>query len=190
MVAGEVEVSYAIATIFLFNIAAVVVFPPIGHALALSPHAFGLWAGTAINDTSSVVAASFSYGVAAGNEAVIVKLTRTVLIVPIVLVLAAVAVREKRRGLPIAWRSILPLFLVLFVVAACLNTAGLIPAPAHAWIATLALGLIVVALTGVGLSTSITEMRAAGGRPILLGGLLWIIVALSSLIVQRATGQL
>ena len=78
------DVAYALGTVFFFNVVAVLTFPALGHALMLSQSAFGLWAGTAINDTSSVVAAAFTYGHAAGNAAVVVKLTRTLLIVPIV----------------------------------------------------------------------------------------------------------
>ena len=87
--ADEADVSYAIATIFTFNVVAVLSFPCLGHVLGMSQHAFGLWAGTAINDTSSVVAASTIYGHAAVPYAVVVKLTRTLAIVPISLGLAA-----------------------------------------------------------------------------------------------------
>lgn len=184
------ELAYAISTIFLFNVAAVVIFPPLGHALALSQHAFGLWAGTAVNDTSSVVAAAFSYGQAAGSEAVIVKLTRTVLIVPIVATLAVWELVARHREGTFAWRSVFPVFIVWFAVAAILNTLGVIPAAWHGGIAAVALFLIIVALSGVGLSCDLAKMRQAGLRPIALGAMLWAIVAISSLVLQRATGQL
>lgn len=80
--AKESQVAYAIGTIFSFNIVAVLAFPQIGHLLG--PHAFGLWAGTAINDTSSVVAAGYAYGGDVGSYAVVVKLTRSLMIIPIV----------------------------------------------------------------------------------------------------------
>jgi len=84
-----IDVAYAISTIFLFNIAAVLVFPIVGHLLGLSQHAFGLFAGTAVNDMSSVVATATTYGPAATNFAVVVKLVRTLMIIPISLGLAA-----------------------------------------------------------------------------------------------------
>src|SRR5690606_4132858 len=93
------ETAFAISTIFIFNIVAVLLFPALGHLLNMSDAGFGLWAGTAINDTSSVVAAGYSYSQAAGDAATIVKLTRATLIIPICLVLAVVvAWREKKQG--------------------------------------------------------------------------------------------
>ncbi|TPX03092.1 putative sulfate exporter family transporter [Schumannella luteola] len=96
--AVSAEVAYAVSTIFLFNISAVIVFPIIGHALGLSPHAFGLFAGTAVNDTSSVVATAAVYGHGAANFAVVVKLVRTLMIIPITIGLA-VLVGRRRAGL-------------------------------------------------------------------------------------------
>ncbi len=85
--------------IFLFNLVAVLVFPALGHLMGMSQEGFGLWAGTAINDTSSVVAAGYSYGQAAGDHATIVKLTRATLIIPMCLVLVAIqAWRHKKQG--------------------------------------------------------------------------------------------
>ena len=83
--AEDQEIAYAISTVFLFNVVAVFIFPALGHALGLTQMGFGLFAGTAINDTSSVVAAGYTFGNAAGDYATIVKLTRTIMIVPIAL---------------------------------------------------------------------------------------------------------
>ena len=184
---GEADVAYAISTVFLFNVAAVLTFPSIGHLLALSQHAFGLWAGTAINDTSSVVAAGFVYGAAAGNQAVIVKLTRTTLIIPIVLFYAGKRIWKARAtGEGVDWMRIIPWFILWFVLAAVLNTAGAVPNSLHGLFAQAALFLIVVALTGVGLSADPRAIRAAGVRPLLLGFLLWAIIASSSLAIADA----
>ena len=92
--AAEADVAYAISTIFAFNVIAVLTYPVLGHLMGLSQHAFGLWAGTAINDTSSVIAAAYTYGLAAGNFGVVVKLTRTLMIIPITIGLAVLS----RRG--------------------------------------------------------------------------------------------
>jgi uncharacterized integral membrane protein (TIGR00698 family) len=193
--AAEAKVAYAIGTIFTFNVAAVLLFPTIGHLLDLSQHAFGLWAGTAINDTSSVVAAAYTYGTAAGAFAVVVKLTRTLMIIPISLGLAVITARKElaagsttRRR--VSWRKLIPLFIVGFLIASGLETFGVIPAtwhPALGWIGTF---FITMALSGIGLSTRLGTLKAAGHRPLLLGGILWVLVAVTSLLLQWATGTL
>lgn len=197
--AKQAKVAYAIGTIFTFNIAAVLLFPPIGHALGMSPHAFGLWSGTAINDTSSVVAAAYSYGGDAGEYGIVVKLTRTLMLIPIVLVLAVLSARKQARngragakpGLrAMPWRKIVPAFLIGFVIAASLDTLGLIPQSWHPVLSAFGTFLITTALAGIGLSMRLSDMRAAGHRPLLLGALLWIAVAASSLGLQALTGTL
>jgi uncharacterized integral membrane protein (TIGR00698 family) len=182
------EVAYALGTVFFFNIVAVLTFPALGHVLALSQSAFGLWAGTAINDTSSVVAAAFAYGAAAGNAAVVVKLTRTLLIVPVVAFYAWKRIARRRTGeAAIDWRKIVPWFVLWFAVAAALNTAGAVPQAWHPAIARVALFTIVVALGGVGLSTDVERIKRAGWRPLALGALLWISIAVSSLAIAHYT---
>lgn len=193
---GDDDTAFAISTIFLFNVVAVLLFPLLGHWMQLSDLGFGLWAGTAINDTSSVVAAAYSYSSAAGDYATIVKLTRATLIIPICLLLAmAVAVREKRRqsrdgGDDFRLAKIFPWFIVWFLAASAIRSAGLIPIAAEPFIHLLAQCLIVVALSAIGLSANLRRMAASGARPILLGLGVWVAVAASSLLVQRAMGQL
>jgi uncharacterized integral membrane protein (TIGR00698 family) len=182
--ADEHDIAYALGAVFLFNIVAVLIFPPIGHALHLSQAAFGLWAGTAINDTSSVVAAAFSYGHVAGSTAVIVKLTRTTLIVPIVAFYAwrrLSSTHDSERK--VNWRSVIPWFIIWFLVAAALNSVGVIPANIHGALQQLALFSITVALAGVGLSSDYAKIKAAGLRPLLLGAVLWVTIAITSLVV-------
>jgi uncharacterized integral membrane protein (TIGR00698 family) len=185
------DVAYAVTTIFLFNVAAVLAFPPLGHLLGLSQHGFGLFAGTAVNDTSSVVAAAASYGHAASNYAVVVKLTRTLMIIPITLTLGALAARRERRSGPapgpVRIAGLVPAFLVGFLLLAAINSAGWIPRAAHGPLQTVSVFLITVALTAIGLSTDGRVVRRAGARPILLGLLLWFAVAVTSLALQAAT---
>ncbi len=192
--AKHADIAYAISTIFLFNIVAVVTFPALGHALHLSQHAFGLFAGTAVNDTSSVVAAAGSYGAHAGQYAVVVKLTRTLMIIPICLALAEIVRRRDLRTeraesgpkTPAIRRSLrlVPWFLTAFVVVAGANTVGLIPAVSHQWLQHGALALITMALTAIGMSADIAGLRRAGARPVLLGLLLWAAVTCTSLVLQ------
>ncbi|HVV29378.1 MAG TPA: putative sulfate exporter family transporter [Mycobacteriales bacterium] len=197
--AAEADVAYAVATIFTFNIAAVLLFPALGHALGLSQHAFGLWSGTAINDTSSVVAASTIYGDAARSYGVVVKLTRSLMIIPICLALGALTARRAARsGMPgtaagsarLPWRRMVPAFLIGFLVASALDTVGVIPAGWHPALTDTSVFLITMALTGIGLSTRPRALRAAGPRPLLLGGILWVSVGITSLLLQLATGNI
>ena len=189
------DVAYAIGTIVTFNVAAVLVFPPLGHLMDLDPHAFGLWAGTAINDTSSVVAAAYSYGGDAGPYALVVKLTRTLMIVPIVLFLAHRRQRAELGTVPVGHpvaraTRLVPPFLVGFLVAAGLTSLGVVPASWHGALTTAGTFLITTALTAIGLTLRPDDIRQAGLRPLALGGILWVAVAGTSLIVQAATGLL
>ena len=191
------DTAFAISTIFLFNLIAVLLFPLLGHLMHMSDLGFGLWAGTAINDTSSVVAAGYSYSHAAGDYATIVKLTRATLIIPVCLVLAfVVAAREKRKHAQagsvshFSLASIFPWFILWFLVASAVRTAGLIPVAIQPAIHLLAEFLIIVALTAIGLSANLRKMAASGARPILLGLGVWVAVAVSSLLVQWVIGQL
>lgn len=197
--AKESAVAYAIGTIFTLNIAAVLLFPPVGHLLGMDGAAFGLWSGTAINDTSSVLAAAFTYGDGAGPTSVVVKLTRTLMLIPIVVVLGILTAGKslpaegagaggRLRSLP--WRRIVPLFLVGFILAAALESVGVIPDAWHPVLSWVGAFLITVALAGIGLSLRLADMRKAGFRPLVMGAVLWVAVAVSSLGLQAVTGTL
>ena len=176
---------------FIFNIVAVLFFPPLGHWLAMTDAGFGMWAGTAINDTSSVVAAGYSYSTAAGDYATIVKLTRATLIIPLCLILALyTAWRHKKEGSAnFRLARIFPWFILWFLVASGVRSTGLIPDGWNGSIHFLAEFLIVVALTAIGLSSDFRRMATAGIRPILLGLGVWAAVLLSSLLVQHLMGS-
>lgn len=185
----QAETALAIATIFLYNVVAVLVFPPLGHLMQMTQSTFGTWAGTAINDTSSVVAAGFAYGREAATQATIVKLTRATLILPLVAAIALARMRwNHARSGPIAWRRIVPWFIVWFLVAAIVNGLGAIPGAWHGPIAALAGFLISAALAAIGLQTEMRHLLRTGLRPLALGFVLWIAVAVASLLVQRAVG--
>ncbi|TBL79532.1 YeiH family protein [Paenibacillus thalictri] len=222
--AEDDEIAYSIAAIFMFNVAAVLLFPMLGHLMGMSDGAFGLWAGTAVNDTSSVVAVGYAYSADAGNYATIVKLTRTTMIIPMAFAIALFAgVSQKRReatvsaaatraaaasgadtavagaatntvsadaGRKFSWLNIFPWFIVWFVAASLFNTLGLFGDTAQHIIQTAAQFMIVMALTAVGLSTDLRSMLKSGVKPLLLGLIVWVVVAVSSLVVQHMTGQL
>ncbi len=189
--ARSAAVAYAVSTIFCFNIAAVLLFPPLGHLLGLSQDAFGLFAGTAVNDTSSVVAAATTYGPQAGHHAVVVKLVRALMIIPVSLALGALAGRREADGEvlthPVARASrLVPWFLVGFLLTAAANSVGAVPAAAHQPLEQLSVFLVTAALVGIGLSTDVGRLRRAGVRPLLFGGVLWLVVTLTSLLLQWA----
>jgi uncharacterized integral membrane protein (TIGR00698 family) len=185
--AADEEIAYAVTTIFTFNVIALLVYPPLGHALHLSSVAFGSWAGTAVNDTSVVVATGFVYDPTAGATATIVKLTRTLLLVPLAILTGWIAASRVPAG-GVAQRlsprrvlAIVPWFVLGFGALALLNSAGLIPpAAAHAMTA-LAGFLIVIVLAAVGLNVDLAKIARMGLRPLAVGMLLAVIMAVISL---------
>ena len=187
---GASAVAYALSTIFLFNIVAVLTFPALGHLLDLGQHTFGVFAGTAVNDTSSVVAAAAVYGDQAAHTAVVVKLTRSLAIIPVVVVVAAIAARRRGagpgEGRPQIWKLV-PWFLIGFVAVAAVNSAWTIPASLRSCGATCAGLLITWALAAIGLSTDLRALRRTGPKPLVLGGVLWVVVVGTSLAVQFLT---
>jgi len=186
----EADVALSIATVFFYNVVAVLTFPALGHALHLTQSQFGVWAGTAINDTSSVVAAGYAFGSEAGEHATIVKLTRATFILPIVAIVAIVHARAQREaGVRVPWRRVVPWFILWFVVAACVNSTGIIPVTLHPAITLLSTFLISTALAAIGLQTEVARLARSGARPLALGFVLWAAVAIVSLALQRATGS-
>ena len=189
------EIAYSVTVVFFFNMVAVFTFPALGHLLGLSDNGFGIWAGTAVNDTSAVVAAGFAFSQAAGTTATIVKLTRTTLIIPLVLgfglALPFLLKEETGGSQSLAKRlyAAVPTFIILFVLAAAANTAGLIGTHSMQ-VQTLGKLVMVVALAAVGLQGHWRAFVGAGSRPLLLGLTTWFVVAVSSLAVQTWTHAL
>lgn len=189
--AASGQIAYAVTTIFLFNVLAVVLFPLLGHALNLDPQTFGLLAGTAINDTSSVVAAASVYSTAALGFAVVVKLVRTLMIIPISIGLSVMEARREADGQPLTGRRIakmIPWFLIGFLVVALVNSLGIIPDVPRDVLVRVSVFLIAMALAGIGLSTDLPGLRSAGWRPLALGGILWALVTVTALVAIALTG--
>ena len=185
--ASSEDVTVAISTIFTFNIAAVFLFPALGHLMNMSQTAFGVWAGTAINDTSSVVAAAFSYGDAAGRFATVVKLTRTLMIIPLTLGLAFFRARGVGgRAGKVHAVKIIPWFVVGFLAASFVRSLGILPDAADSVASEAGKFGISVAMAAIGLSANPVKLLRNGGRPIVLGLACWAAVALVSLAVQRS----
>jgi len=198
--AKDEDVAQAISTIFLFNIIAVFLFPALGHLFGLSDTGFGMWAGTAINDTSSVVAAAPSWSQQAGNNtalqfATIVKLTRTLMIVPITLVLAVYTSNKAKKEADAekgsySFVKVFPWFVLGFLAAALAYTFLPIPAAVSAFLVQAGKFMIVMAMAAIGLNTNLKKLLTQSAKPLLLGLCCWAAVAAVSLLVQMVTGKL
>ena len=182
--ADDQEISYAVSTIFLFNVMAVFIFPFFGHLWNMDQLTFGLWAGTAINDTSSVVAAAYSYGDIAGDHATVVKLTRATMIVPIALIYAVIeALRNKQSDSKVSFVKIFPWFILWFVVAAIVNSLANLPEEVTNWLKNISKFMITMALSAIGLKTDFRKILSSGIKPLLLGFLIWCVVTATALLL-------
>lgn len=216
--ASDEEVAQSISVIFLFNVVAALIFPSIGMALGMSNEGFGLFAGTAINDTSSVTAAAAAWdGMHPGSNALeyatIVKLTRTLAIIPITLVLAVWYARRAKANAAsdtfantqngegvtgkanalgnFSLKRAFPMFILYFLLASIVTTvATCAGAPTEVFqpLKTLAKFLIVMAMAAIGLNTNLVKLVKSGGKPIVLGGVCWVCIAGVSILMQRIFG--
>ena len=199
--ADDEEVAQAISVIFFFNMLAALLFPMLGTALGFSQtsgEAFGIFAGTAVNDTSSVTAAAstwdsmYSLGSETLDKAVTVKLTRTLAIIPITLVLAWMRTRSAQAdGKKVELKKIFPFFILYFILASVITTAATalgVPASVFSPLKTLSKFLIVLAMSAIGLNTNIVKLIRTGGKPLGLGFCCWVGIAGMSLLMQHILG--
>lgn len=194
--ADDEEVAQAISVICLFNVAAALLFPTFGAALGLSDQGFGLFAGTAVNDTSSVTAAASAWdsaypGAGTLETAAIVKLTRTLAILPITLVLALRRASREHSGERVSIGKVFPFFILFFLLAACLTTGASLMGVGSGLFAPckdLSKFLIIMAMGAIGLNTDLVKLVKGGGRPILMGLCCWAAITAVSLGMQWALG--
>ena len=200
--ADDEEVAQAISVIFFFNVLAAILFPTLGAMLGFdttSGEAFGIFAGTAINDTSSVTAAASTWdsmwglGTETLDKAVTVKLTRTLAIIPITLVLAFIRTRKAGKGneKKISIKKIFPFFILYFVAASIITTAAVsmgVPGAFFSPIKTLSKFFIVMAMAAIGLNTNIVKLIKTGGKPLVMGACCWAGITAVSLVVQSIMG--
>lgn len=201
--ADDEEVAQAISVIFLFNVIAAILFPHFGNLLGFthtSGDAFGVFAGTAINDTSSVTAAAstwdnmFGLGSATLDKAVTVKLTRTLAIIPITLILALWRTKKESSssGSTVSLKKIFPFFIIYFVLASVITTVATnvfgISADFFAPLKELSKFFIILAMAAIGLNTNIVKLVKTGGKPIFLGLCCWIGITAVSLVFQHFLG--
>lgn len=208
--ADDEEIAQSISVIFLFNVIAALVFPTLGGLLGMTNEGFGLFAGTAVNDTSSVTAAASTWDTLHGTNgmvleyATIVKLTRTLAIIPITLVLAFVRMRREKKTntgsqTKVSLKQIFPMFILYFVLASVIttivtallanNAEGLSAANSiFGFLKQLSKFFIVMAMGAIGLNTNIVKLVKSGGKPILLGFTCWIAITAVSIVMQHMLG--
>ena len=197
--AEDRDIAYAMSATFLFDIAMILLFPIMGQALGLNDMAYGLWAGTAVNDTSSVVAAGYAYSEAAGDFATMVKLTRTLSIIPTVIIFALINARLKKKAAEAAGKqdaihsnikivSLFPWFIAGFLVLAVINSLNIIPDAVSAASKDVSKFLMVAALSAIGLNTSFREMSKSGIRPMIHGFIISALVVVVAIAVEYMIG--
>ena len=200
--ADDEEVAQAISVIFFFNVLAALLFPQFGTFLGFdttSGEAFGIFAGTAVNDTSSVTAAAstwdamYQLGSQTLDKAVTVKLTRTLAIIPITLVLAFIRTKKAKdagNG-KVDMKKIFPFFILYFVLASVITTvaSGMgISSAVFNPIKELSKFFIILAMAAIGINTNIVKLVKTGGKPIFMGLCCWIGVTAASLLMQYVMG--
>ena len=192
--ATDEEVAQSISVIFLFNVLAALIFPTLGAVLGLSNEGFGLFAGTAINDTSSVTAAAAAWdGIHASHTletATIVKMTRTLAIIPITLALAFYREKKEKKeeGSSFSFKKSFPFFVLFFILASVVTTIFHLPAAVTGPLKELSKFLIVMAMAAIGLNTNIVHLVKTGAKPIFTGFCCWVGISLVSLGMQHMMG--
>lgn len=194
--ADDEEIAQAISVIFLFNVVAALLFPTLGGWLGLTNEGFGLFAGTAVNDTSSVTAAASAWDAMHGantlETAAVVKMTRTLAILPITLVLALLRSRREKAGaVRVPMRKIFPFFILYFMLASLVTTACTwlgMPVELFLPMRTLSRFLIVMAMSAIGLNTQVGKLIKGGGTSLLIGLSCWIGITGMSLLMQTVMG--
>ncbi|MEE1329399.1 MAG: putative sulfate exporter family transporter, partial [Oscillospiraceae bacterium] len=189
------DIAFAMSSTFLFDMVMIALYPLMGKALGMSDIAYGIWAGTSVNDTASVVASGYAFSEAAGDFATMVKLTRTIAIIPTVLVFAYIGTRIKQKemkeannGQKVNLMKIIPWFIGGFLLLAVLNSVGCIPTAVSGVIKSTSKFLMVTALAAIGLNTSITDFRKAGLAPMFYGITIDTLVTLTALVVIWCMG--
>ena len=194
--ADDNDIAYAMSATFLFDMAMIVLFPIMGRAMGMSDQAFGIWAGTAVNDTSSVVATGYAFSEGAGDFATMVKLTRTLAIIPTVVTFAFVNLRLKRKEAAgnaelkanFSITKIFPWFILGFLAMAFVASIFPIPAAVVSGTKSTSKFLMVCALAAIGLNTSFASMKKEGIRPMLHGFIISALVVIVALVVEIVMG--
>lgn len=188
--ATDLDIAFGMSATFIFDMIMIVVFPILGKAMGLTDIMYGLWSGTAVNDTSSVVAAGYAFSEEAGNYATMVKLTRTIAIIPTVIVFALIAMSLKKKEnnsagekVKVNFKKIIPWFILGFLAMSIINSVGLIPSAVSSVMKDISKFLMVAALAAIGLNTDIKDMKKTGPAPMVHGFIISLLVVLVSIAV-------
>ena len=193
--ADDKDIAFAMSSTFLFDMVMIALYPLMGKALGMTDIAYGIWAGTSVNDTASVVASGYAFSEAAGDFATMVKLTRTIAIIPTVLVFAWIGIRMKKKemqatgdGKKVNMMKIIPWFIGGFLLLAVLNSIGCIPVAVAGGMKGTSKFLMVTALAAIGLNTSLLDFKKAGLKPMFYGITIDTLVTLTALVVIWCMG--
>lgn len=191
------DIAYAISATFIFDIIMVILFPIWGRQLGLSDLGYGLWAGTAVNDTSSVVAAGYAFSDAAGSFSIIVKLTRTLSIIPAVLIFSYINEKIESKNdknhtkeEKVDLKKIFPWFILMFLFVVGIKSLGLIPEELSRSISSLSKFFMIMSLGAIGLKTNFKEVAKSGFLPAVHGFLISALVVIVAYSVQLLIGQI
>jgi len=205
--AEDSDIAYAISATFIFDVLMVILFPIMGRYFGMSDLGYGLWTGTAVNDTSSVVAAGYAFSDIAGNFSVIVKLTRTLSIVPIVLIFSyinerlnrkaeetaikcgevAITVNQKKK---VNIKKIFPWFILMFIGMVAIKSTGFLPQGVSSSLSSTSKFLMIMSLGAIGLKTNFNKVAKSGFKPMLHGFIISALVVIVSFLVQIFIGQI
>ncbi len=185
--APEEDCAYAVACVTLCGMVAMVLYPLLPTLLGLTAREYGLWTGASVHEIAQVVAASYQAGKDAGDYATITKLTRVIMLAPMMMVLGALAARRPSDGGP-RRRAPLPYFAISFIAAIAVNSTIEIAAPAKDAIIMVTTFLLALSLAGMGLATDLKKLAPKGARPLVLGALSSVFIAVLSLLLVKLVG--
>ncbi len=173
---SEEDMAYAISTITGFGTLAMLTYPLIGNLLALPPETFGIWSGASVHEVAQVIATGFQAGPVSGELATVTKLSRVLLIIPVMLSLGWQSRRSlnshnEARSLPVPW------FVVLFGLLTVINSFGIVPERLQASILQFNQLFLCMALAAMGLETNLNQLFKLGAKPIYLAGISWFFLA-------------
>lgn len=180
------DVAYAVACITVFGTISMLVYPLLGQMAQLSPADYGFWAGSSIHEVAQVVAAGFQHGDVAGEQSVVVKLSRVILLAPLLIAMSALSAdRSDGAAGKLSFSQIIPTFVIGFVACMVINTVGIVPPPLKALIVEITPVMLAAALGALGLGTRFSAVRARGVRPLLVAALASVFISAASFLLLR-----
>lgn len=184
---SDEDVAYAVACVTVFGSLSMLLAPVLLPYTGFDAHAYGLWTGSAIHEVAQVVAAAFQGGQQAGEFGTVAKLTRVMLLAPLVIGLGVAALYRAKRvgGEAGEAKAPLPWFVFGFIALVMVNSTGVVPEDVKANVSVLTTFLLTVALGAMGLETDLRKLRMKGLRPFMLGAAAWLFISALTFILIR-----